>query len=137
MRVYVAGSSKDIDRCERAVARCREAGFTITEDWVAEMRASAPDAQLDADHLMACAKADIRGVETADVVWLLAPPASKPSAGCWVEAWKARRREEELNPRVVVNLNGPAPVRESIPPTDADADIAMARIAAAYMPYLV
>lgn len=88
-RIYVAGSSKDIDRCERAVARCRAEGFTITEDWVRTMRTSAPDHLLDAERLTACAIADLRGVATADVVWLLAPPASKPSAGCWGEMDRA------------------------------------------------
>jgi len=92
LRIYVAGSSKDIDRCERAITQCREAGMIITEDWVATMRASPPDHLLDEERILAAAIADIRGVESADVVWLLAPPASKPSAGCWAEMDRALTR---------------------------------------------
>lgn len=85
MKIYVAGSSKDIDRCEAMVAACRAMGLEITVDWVAVMRASPPDSACDATYLETCARNDIRGVKEADVVWVVGPSVSKPSTGCWGE----------------------------------------------------
>lgn len=89
MKIYIAGSSKDIERCEQWRDRCIGVGIEITEDWMAEMRATPNDALLDHERLVHCALADLRGVEQADYVWLLAPPFDKPSAGCWAELDRA------------------------------------------------
>lgn len=96
MKIYIAGSSKDIERCEAWRDRCVGAGIEITEDWMSEMRSTPNDALLDHDRLVACALADIRGVETADVLWLLAPPVSKPSGGCWNELDRAQVRGKPI-----------------------------------------
>lgn len=85
MKIYIAGSSKDIDRCERMVSAVRALGIDITVDWVAIMRASPPDSACDADHLAKCARDDIRGVKEADIVWVVGPSVSRPSTGCWGE----------------------------------------------------
>ncbi len=92
MKIYIAGSSKDIERCEMWRDRCIGLGIEITEDWMSVMRASPNEQLLDHERLVACAAADLRGVEDADYVWLLAPPGTKPSAGCWSElAWAFAR----------------------------------------------
>lgn len=85
MKLYIAGSSKELYRAERWLKACRDAGITITEDWAAQMRQAGPDHLLDEDRLIKAAQADLDGVATADVVWLLHPPTTAPSTGCWGE----------------------------------------------------
>jgi hypothetical protein len=43
-RIYVAGSSKELDRCERLIARVRAMGHEITHDWTASVRANGGEA---------------------------------------------------------------------------------------------
>lgn len=85
MKIYIAGSSKDIERCEGARDAALAAGIDITEDWMTTMRESGPDSMADGARLIACAMDDLVGVAIADVMWLLTPPADKPSSGCWSE----------------------------------------------------
>jgi nucleoside 2-deoxyribosyltransferase len=85
MQIYVAGSSKELDRCEQFVRAVRALGHTITCDWVAAMRANAADTLLSPEELRRFAAADLRGVADADLVVLLGPAQSTPSQGCWVE----------------------------------------------------
>lgn len=89
MKVYVAGSSKEIERAERVIAALRERGIEITFDWPAQVRAvgsanEGPDEVL-LPALLECLEAGVFG---ADIVLVLAP--TKPSTGVWVElgtAW--------------------------------------------------
>lgn len=87
-RIYIAGASKDIERCEKWRDRCIGVGIEITEDWMAGCRLHGANAAAP-EILLSSARADIRAVETADYVWLLAPPFDKPSAGCWAELDRA------------------------------------------------
>jgi nucleoside 2-deoxyribosyltransferase len=83
-RVYVAGASKEMPRVEAAIAAVRYAGGEITEDWPAAIRAAgAANEGLTQAQRTEAAVADLRGVETADVVWLMVPEAQ--TAGAWVE----------------------------------------------------
>lgn len=69
-KIYVACSSREIDRAERAMASIRAAGGEVTFDWTADVRtygSKAPDATTG----MRCATADLAGVETANVVLVL------------------------------------------------------------------
>ncbi len=72
-RIYLAGSSRELDRCETALAEIRAAGHAITEDWCAVMRSAGPDAECTIDVLHAAAIDDVRGVREADWFILLAP----------------------------------------------------------------
>jgi hypothetical protein len=87
MRVYVAGSSAELDRCERVIAALRAGGCTITFDWCAQMREFAArglcDASLDDHEARRCAETDLTAVELADAVLLLAPETA--TRGAWVE----------------------------------------------------
>lgn len=85
MKIYIAGSSKEIHRAERFIALARENGHTITEDWAAGMRAAGPESALERSRLTEAAAADLRGIRDADVMWLLIPPVNAPSTGCWGE----------------------------------------------------
>lgn len=81
-RIYVSGPSRDIERCERAIALCRELGAEITYDWTVgfqdALRRNDPD-----DHV-ARALADLDGIRAADVMILLDSDSTSP--GRWVEA---------------------------------------------------
>lgn len=93
MRVYVAGSSGELARAKIAIAACRDRGWTVTEDWPAVVEAHGGVANRGLAHAarMGAAGACLRGIDAADVVWLLVPDETSPSAGCWVELGHALR----------------------------------------------
>jgi nucleoside 2-deoxyribosyltransferase len=95
IKVYVAGSSKEIERAEAAIAAVRGLGFSITFDWPAMMRASAADHELTLEEQERAALISIGGVASADIVWLLIPHPSRPSAGAWFEAGYAKALGDE------------------------------------------
>jgi hypothetical protein len=86
MKIYVAGSSRELERAEAAIAACRALGHKITVDWPAAMRANPADHELSPADQEHYARLDIRGVLEADLVWLLIPDRANPSAGAWFEA---------------------------------------------------
>ena len=87
VRVYVAGASAELERCERVIAALRAGGCTITADWTPEMRGDhargISDAQLDDHEARRRAETDLDAVEDADVVLLLAPETA--TRGAWFE----------------------------------------------------
>ena len=88
LRVYVAGSSGEIERVERVIAHLRLMGVTITHDWTADIRAVraaglASDADLSDDEARKHALTDLEAVATAHAVLFLAP--TTPTRGAWVE----------------------------------------------------
>lgn len=89
LAVYVAASSREIDRAEAVIAALRSRGVTISHDWCAVMRRLGPDAGLADEVLLPELVADLeRGVFGAGFMLLLAP--THPSTGMWVElgaAW--------------------------------------------------
>ncbi len=80
MKIYVAGSSKELDRVEGVIARLRSAGHMITHDWTKAVRAAPDDHAITDEHARQCAEADVRGVYDADVVWLLIPEVKSEGA---------------------------------------------------------
>lgn len=82
MRVYVAGSSKEIERVRGAQAVFTNAGHTITYDWTVDYLAQI-------DTLQMAGEKCTEGVRTADLFYLCIP-RHHPSIGAWVElgiAW--------------------------------------------------
>jgi nucleoside 2-deoxyribosyltransferase len=75
VRVYVAGSSGQIERAKSAIAALRERGHIVTHDWPVLVErvgsANPPDAS-SADRTD-WATDDLKGVHDADVFWLLMP----------------------------------------------------------------
>jgi len=108
LRLYIATASNPLEEAERRIADARAAGFEITHDWTKDVR-SAGNASLDDPRIRtSAAKADLRGVETADVVWLIQP--ENASTGAWVELGYALALKEAENskhaakrPRIVVS----------------------------------
>lgn len=101
MRIYVAGSSKEITRVERVIASLREAGHVISHDWPARMRAMGlDDTALVRSDLVEELRCDLHiGIDTADVFLLLAP--TRPTTGAWVELGYAAglRHASTVTPR--------------------------------------
>lgn len=84
LRVYVAGASKEPERVRAAMEAVRAAGFKITLDWLAAIEeAGAANEGLSDEDRRRYAKEDLRSVQRADVVWVLAPEST--STGAWVE----------------------------------------------------
>lgn len=76
MKVYVAGSSSELDRVRAVMAALREAGHEITHDWTEDVLAAreaghASDATVDDAHADKCAARDLRGIREADAFILL------------------------------------------------------------------
>ncbi len=86
MLIYVAGSSKDIARCESVIARLRALGHEISFDWPSHIRANPGGANVGSDDVLEeAAELCLQGALDADLVWVLNPPVDKPTAGAWGE----------------------------------------------------
>lgn len=85
MIVYVAGSSEELDRAERAMAMVRASGNEVANDWVREIRESGlvnrNVPKRDARFLSLGA---IGHVQRASLLWVLLPEteAGRTSWGC-------------------------------------------------------
>ena len=86
MRIYLCGGSSELDAVAERMRQLREMGHTITQDWVAVIRANGDANPRTAPHKNRAmwSGEDLSGVETADVVWVMLPV--KPSFGCAYEA---------------------------------------------------
>jgi nucleoside 2-deoxyribosyltransferase len=84
-KVYVAASSKQMDRASQAMAQLRAAGHEVVHDWPAIIEARGVANPLDAtqDERWDWAIDDLQGVKRADVLWLLVP--NEEGAGAFVE----------------------------------------------------
>lgn len=74
-KVYVAGGSHEIARCEDAIQALKDLGHTVVHNWPAMVRAvgSANPADATDDMRHAWAEQDLDGVAAADILWLLMP----------------------------------------------------------------
>jgi hypothetical protein len=85
-RIYVAGASAQIELIENYLDALRLAGWSITVDWCAAVRAAGNVASPEDPAVRkGAALADLEGVATADVLWLVQPEGSSTSTGAWVE----------------------------------------------------
>ena len=74
MRVYVAGSSSEIDRAQRAMSVLRAQGHTITYDWTEKLLAApGPDAELGDEVLREHAIDEVHAIQSSDGFLLLVP----------------------------------------------------------------
>lgn len=85
MKIYIAGSSNELERAETAISVANGAGMVVTFDWtrlVREVGDANPKAatQSQKQHW---AWNDLEGVKLADLFWLLTPKTH--SVGAWVE----------------------------------------------------
>ena len=84
LRVYVATAFTNVVEARYWIARLKEIGGIITHDWTSdEMPVGQSELTRSLKAQEELALADIRGVLTADVLWLLSPPTG--GTGCWFE----------------------------------------------------
>lgn len=113
MKVYVAGASKEPDRVSAAMRWLRNAGHTITLDWLAAIeKAGAANEGLSDEDRRYYAAEDLAAVAEADVIWLLAP--ENASTGAWVELGYAiaiRDCDDKSAGAPLIVVSGPARMR--------------------------
>lgn len=93
MRVYVAGSRRELDRVRGVIAKLRAAGCTVPDDWteLAAQFDGVEDRDIPDERAREIAKTCLAGVLFADVALLLAPVTiSRFSWGEFVGAIVAR-----------------------------------------------
>lgn len=84
MNIFISGSSKEIERCEHWRDEVIKAGYFISCDWMADVRALGDDdAKLNNYRRLELAIKDRRGVKNCNLFWLLLPETE--GAGCFVE----------------------------------------------------
>lgn len=84
MRIYLAASRGELADARHFMSELRKGGHEITHDWIADIDRNGPDdAEVPAYELHECAEKDLRGVRTADLLWLMSP--SSGGSGCFVE----------------------------------------------------
>ena len=86
MKIYVCGGSSEMDMLAERMVQLRAMGHTITHDWIATIKEVGDANPRDATHKqrVSWSGADLRGVEEADLVWVLLP--ANTSFGCAFEA---------------------------------------------------
>lgn len=134
--VYVAGSSRDLERAERVIAALRAIpGVMVPVDWPFMMREHGPDEGLSDEDRQRFAKADARGACHANVLLLLRPTTEAPSAKAWVELGIALGALR--SPLILIAGRGTACIfdaliqREHVVDTDAEAVAIVREIAEA------
>lgn len=91
MKVYIAGSTAEIDRAKSWGARLQRFGIEVISTWttvVGEHGCNPRDASLQQRRTWALD--DIDQIRQADLFWLLVPALDRPSRGAWFElgvAW--------------------------------------------------
>jgi hypothetical protein len=90
-RVYVAGASRELERCQKWIALLNGEGIRVTYDWTKPVeKYGSEGSALEAHQLRMFARNDLRGIDDADIVWVLAPEAT--TVGAWVELGYAINR---------------------------------------------
>jgi len=87
MRVFVAGSSKELERAERFIARVNAIhGLEVAYDWPAIIRAHDGQANgLTHEESYGLSLREIESIESAQALVLLLPAPGNESIGMWVE----------------------------------------------------
>jgi hypothetical protein len=93
-RIYVAGASANIEQIEHYIKQLKEAGWAISFDWTVPVRTVGDASPDDPKIRREAALADLEGVATSDVMWLVQPHPTSTSTGAWVELGAALRGRE-------------------------------------------
>jgi hypothetical protein len=110
LRIYVACSSRELYRVSAAMNAVEARGHVLTHDWtvpILEARAQGHEEhEMGFEIARQCAEADLKGIERADVVWVLIPQTI--TVGLWVEIGYAIRA------RKPIIISGPDPLRSNV-----------------------
>jgi ribosomal protein S27AE len=125
-RIYVAGASKEPARVRAAMGAVVLLGWTLTLDWLAVIESvGAANEGLTDKQRRHHAREDLAAVDSAHVVWVLAPEG--PSTGAWCELQRAidlREFRPERSPSLIVS--GPGRARcifASLADLETDSDL--------------
>jgi hypothetical protein len=96
VKIYVAGSSNELDRLERFMDAFEAAGHEITLRWTALVRAAAAegftsDTQIPVHKAVVDARADLDAIDRCDCFVLVVPEPPSRGRGAWVELGYALR----------------------------------------------
>lgn len=86
LRIYVAGSSAEMARAEKWMARLRQAGIDVTSSWPDVIRkvGEANPMHVSRNQRAKWAATDLAEIEHSNVFWLLLPEG-QPSVGAYTE----------------------------------------------------
>lgn len=86
MKVYVAGSTKEVERVKKTQDIIRKKGWTITFDWTGADGEIRTDGSWDENSPKGedISLKEIKACKEADLIILLAPKVSS-GLGCWIE----------------------------------------------------
>jgi hypothetical protein len=101
MKVYLAGSRAELDRCETWQQKLIGEGIRITYNWIADCKEYPKEEDLSITKKRAYAYNDISGVMKADLFWLLIPKIG--GCGCWVELGLAIERNQHYSTWIILS----------------------------------
>lgn len=87
MKIYIAASSTDLERVDRCASLAHAAGLLVVSTWPVTVRKvgnANPRDAVRSDRIR-WSMDDLAELQLADIVWLLVPPADKPTRGAWIE----------------------------------------------------
>jgi nucleoside 2-deoxyribosyltransferase len=93
MKVYIAGSSAELERVDRCAARAHAAGLFVVSTWPVSVRNvghANPRGAVRSDRQRWSLNC-LAEIQLADVVWLLVPAIDQPTRGAWLELGYAIR----------------------------------------------
>ena len=110
MKIYIAGASAEIERCEAFRDAAVALGYELSADWCAAIRAcnGLANVGLDDDHRRAAEDLATSGVAACELFVLLLPgfipsafgaggkPTRIHTIGAWMELQQALRQEHEI-----------------------------------------
>jgi hypothetical protein len=99
MRIYVAGSSKETERCEWAMDACLKLGVQLTMDWIAAIEEAGAAHPSEYAEQLKWSNGNVDALLEAHVFWGLVPK-EEPSLGLFWEfgAMRMRNKLYELDP---------------------------------------
>jgi len=87
LKVYIAASSREVERVRAAQQAVADNGWTLTLDWLTpildNLAAGRRDMDLSAQEAYEHADADCAAIRSAEVLWFLSP--LEPTKGAWWE----------------------------------------------------
>lgn len=101
MNLYLASPYANASTVKFWIARLREKGVVITHDWTPsdDPHTHLPELELAIVRQHEIASEDLKGVDDAEVVWVISAPTG--GTGCWIEMGYAFARGK------LVVLSGP------------------------------
>jgi len=98
LKVYLAGSTQDIERAKRWRDALVSAGVEVVSTWIEVVEKVGSGNPQDATKVQRAdwSTTDLAEVASADVLWLLVPPADKAARGAWLEFGYAVERRITL-----------------------------------------